>query len=174
MCRNFDKSYLRIALEVGSRSYAVRHKVGSVIVKDDQIISDGFNGTPHGFDNCCETEVKCDVDWDELSSSLDGGASICSSYNRDCNNCPHHYLVTKPEVLHAESNAITKLARSTQSSDGATLYVTLSPCFDCAKLIIQSGIKRVVYMEKYRSDDGLKLLEKAGIQVEQIENINDD
>ncbi len=171
MCRNFDKSYLRIALAVGSRSYAVRHKVGSVIVKDDQIISDGFNGTPHGFDNCCENEVKCDVD---PSDSLDGGASICMTYNDDCNKCPHHYLVTKPEVLHAESNAITKLARSTQSSEGATLYVTLSPCFDCAKLIIQSGIKRVVYMEKYRSEDGLKLLEKAGIQVEQIENINDD
>lgn len=174
MCRNFDKSYLRIALEVGSRSYAVRHKVGAVIVKDNNIISYGFNGTPSGFDNCCENEVKCDVDWDELISSLDNGSSVCAAYNRDCSKCPHHYLVTKPEVLHAESNAITKLARSTQSSEGATLYVTLSPCFDCAKLIIQSGIKRVVYMEKYRSEDGLKLLEKAGIQVDQIENINDD
>ena len=166
MCRNFDKSYLRIAVEVSKRSYAVRHKVGSVIVKDNQIISDGFNGTPHGFDNCCETEVKCD--------GVCGNSKICQTYKYNCNECPHYYLVTKPEVLHAETNAITKLARSTQSSDGATLYVTLSPCFDCAKLIIQSGIKRVVYIEKYRSDDGLKLLEKAGIQVEQIENINDD
>lgn len=174
MCRNFDKSYLRIALEVGSRSYAVRHKVGAVIVKDNNIISYGFNGTPSGFDNCCENEVKCDVDWDELISSLDNGSSVCAAYNRDCSKCPHHYLVTKPEVLHAESNAITKLARSTQSSEGATLYVTLSPCFDCAKLIIQAGIVRVVYIEKYRSEDGLKLLEKAGIQVDQIENINDD
>ena len=174
MCRNFDKSYLRIALEVGSRSYAVRHKVGAVIVKDNNIISYGFNGTPSGFDNCCENEVKCDVDWDELISSLDNGSSVCAAYNRDCSKCHHHYLVTKPEVLHAESNAITKLARSTQSSEGATLYVTLSPCFDCAKLIIQAGIVRVVYMEKYRSEDGLKLLEKAGIQVDQIENINDD
>ena len=174
MCRNFDKSYLRIALEVGSRSYAVRHKVGAVIVKDNNIISYGFNGTPSGFDNCCENEVKCDVDWDELISSLDNGSSVCAAYNRDCSKCSHHYLVTKPEVLHAESNAITKLARSTQSSEGATLYVTLSPCFDCAKLIIQAGIVRVVYMEKYRSEDGLKLLEKAGIQVDQIENINDD
>ena len=174
MCRNFDKSYLRIALEVGSRSYAVRHKVGAVIVKDNNIISYGFNGTPSGFDNCCETLIECDVDWDELVSALDNGSSICAAYNRDCNACPHRRLVTKPEVLHAESNAITKLARSTQSSEGATLYVTLSPCFDCAKLIIQAGIVRVVYMEKYRSEDGLKLLEKAGIQVEQIENINDD
>ena len=154
-----------------ANSYAVRHKVGCLIVKNQQIISDGFNGTPSGFDNCCENEVTCDVDWDDIDS-LDGGASICNTYNKDCSKCPHHYLVTKPEVLHAEANAITKVAKSNYSSDGATLYVTLSPCFDCAKLIIQSGIKRVVYHETYRSTLGIELLKEAGVVVEQIENLD--
>lgn len=172
MCTRFDKSYLKMACIWAENSYAIRHKVGAILVKDNRIISDGYNGTPAGFDNACETLIECDVDWDELSSSLDGGASICKTYNKDCNVCPHRRLVTKPEVLHAEANAITKVAKSTYSSEGSTLYVTLSPCMDCAKLIIQAGIKRVVYMEKYRNDDGLKLLEKAGIEIEQIENLD--
>jgi len=119
-------------------SKARRKQVGCLIVKDGAIISDGYNGTPSGFDNNCE---------DEDPKSFDGE------------------LITKPEVLHAESNAITKLAKSTQSSDGATLYNTISPCVECSKLIIQSGINRVVYKYWYKSNDGIKLLERANIKV---------
>jgi dCMP deaminase len=118
-------------------SYCTRRKVGALIVKDKMIISDGYNGTPSGFENVCEDE----------------------------NN------VTKPYVLHAEANAITKVAKSNNSSNGATLYVTSSPCLECAKLIIQAGIKRVVYTEKYRIDDGLKLLERAGIEMVHIQDV---
>lgn len=125
-----DKRYLRMAHIWAENSYCIRRKVGALLVKDGTIISDGFNGTPSGFENICEDE----------------------------NN------VSKPYVLHAEANAITKIARSSQNSDGATLYVTASPCIDCAKLIIQSGIRRVVYGEKYRLDDGIRLLEMAGIE----------
>ncbi len=125
-----DERYLRMARIWSENSHCNRLKVGALIVKNNMIISDGFNGTPSGFDNTCEDE----------------------------NN------VTVPYVLHAEANAITKIARSHNSSDGATLYVTASPCLECAKLIIQSGIKRVVYGEKYRLDDGLKLLEKANVK----------
>ncbi len=125
-----DKRYLRMAHIWAENSYCIRRKVGALLVKDGTIISDGFNGTPSGFENICEDE----------------------------NN------VSKPYVLHAEANAITKIARSSQNSDGATLYVTASPCIDCAKLIIQSGIRRVVYGEKYRLDDGIRLLERAGIE----------
>ena len=130
----FDKSYLRMAGIWAQNSYCVRRQVGALIVKDRSIISDGYNGTPAGFENICEDE----------------------------NN------VTKPYVLHAEANAITKIARSNNSSEGATLYVTASPCIECAKLIIQAGIKRVVYSEKYRLEDGLDLLRKANIEVEYI------
>ena len=137
--RNHDKQYMDMAEIWASNSYAVRNKVGALIVKDNMIISDGYNGTPSGFDNCCEIKQ------------------------------PDGSLVTKPEVLHAEANAITKIAKSTQSSDGSTLYVTLSPCAECAKLIIQSGIKRVVYRDLYRKTDGLELLQKAGIQVDRVE-----
>lgn len=168
MCRNFDKSYLKIANVWSENSYARRHKVGCLIVKNNQIISDGFNGTPSGFDNNCEDEIECDLE----SDSLDGGASVCAVYNNDCSKCPHHYLKTKPEVLHAEANAITKIAKSNYSSEGATIYITLSPCFDCAKLIIQAGIKRVVFQELYRNTDGIELLKKAGVEVVQIENLD--
>ena len=115
-------------------SYCNRRKVGALIVKDKMIISDGYNGTPSGFENVCEDE--------------DGH--------------------TKPYVLHAEANAITKVAKSNNSSNGATLYVTAAPCMECAKLIIQSGIRRVVYLESYRLSDGIELLERAGIEVVQI------
>ena len=125
-----DQRYLRMAKIWAENSYCQRRQVGALIVKNKMIISDGYNGTPSGFENVCEE-----------------------------NN------VTKPYVLHAEANAITKIARSNNSSDGATLYVTDSPCIECAKLIIQAGIKRVVYAQKYRLDDGLRLLERAGIQV---------
>ena len=130
-----DKRYLRMARIWSENSYCTRRKVGALIVKDKMIISDGYNGTPSGFENVCELE--------------DG--------------------TTKGYVLHAEANAITKIAKSGNSSLGATLYVTTSPCLECAKLIIQSGIKRVVYSEKYRIDDGIKLLERAGIEVVFIE-----
>lgn len=126
-----DKRYIRMAGIWAENSYCTRRQVGALIVKNQRIISDGYNGTPSGFENICEDE----------------------------NN------VTKPYVLHAEANAITKIARSNNSSDGATLYVTASPCIECAKLIIQSGIKRVVYSEKYRLEDGLELLKRAGIEV---------
>lgn len=125
-----DCRYLRMARIWAENSYCERRKVGALIVKDKMIISDGYNGTPSGFENVCE---------------LDDGT-------------------TKPYVLHAEANAITKVAKSNNNSLNATLYVTASPCLECSKLIIQSGIKRVVYSEKYRLEDGLKLLERAGIE----------
>lgn len=137
--RNHDKQYMQMAEIWATNSYAERNQVGALIVKDNMIISDGYNGTPAGFDNRCEIEM------------------------------PDGTLTTKPEVLHAEANAITKIAKSTQSSDGSTLYVTLSPCPECAKLIIQSGIKRVVYKNLYRKTEGIDLLERAGIKVERIE-----
>ena len=127
----FDKSYMEMAFVWANNSYCERRKVGALIVKDRMIISDGYNGTPAGFENICEEE----------------------------NN------TTKPYVLHAEANAITKVAKSNNSSDGATLYVTDSPCMECSKLIIQSGIKRVVYTRKYRITDGLDLLKRAGIEL---------
>ena len=126
-----DRRYARMAQIWAENSYCVRRKVGALVVKNNMIISDGYNGTPTGFENICEDE----------------------------NN------VSKPYVLHAEANAITKLARSSNSSDGATLYVTASPCIECAKLIIQSGIKRVIYTEQYRLTDGVDLLRRAGIEV---------
>ena len=129
-----DTTYMKMAGCWATLSKAQRKQVGCLIVKNGTIISDGYNGTPSGFDNTCEL-------------------------------IQHEHLVTKPEVLHAESNAISKLAKSTQSSNGATLYATCSPCLECSKLIIQSGIIRVVYGEKYRSNDGLDLLKKAGIKV---------
>ena len=124
-----------MALIWAENSYCKRRKVGTLVVKDKMIISDGYNGTPSGFENICE----------------------------DDNN------LTKPYVLHAEANAITKLARSSNNSDGATLYVTASPCIECAKLIIQAGIKRVVYGENYRLDDGIRLLQRAGIELLYLE-----
>ena len=133
-----DKTYMNMARELSKLSHAQRRKVGCLIVKDTHIIAEGLNGTPRGFDNNCAYVGHVD----------------------------HYY--TKPEVLHAESNAITKLARSTNSSEGATLYVTCCPCFDCAKLIIQSGIERVVYDEPYSKGDGLTLLKKAGVEVDQL------
>ena len=126
-----DKRYIRMAQIWAENSYCSRRKVGALIVKDKMIISDGYNGTPSGFENVCEDENG----------------------------------LTKPYVLHAEANAITKIACSNNSSKGATMYVTTSPCIECAKLIIQAGIKRVIYSEKYRLEDGLDLLRRANIEV---------
>lgn len=125
-----DIRYLRMAKIWAENSYCKRRKVGALIVKNKMIISDGYNGTPSGFENICEDEHE----------------------------------VTKPYILHAEANAITKLARSNNNSEGATLYITASPCLECAKLIIQAGIKRVVYSESYRLDDGIELLKRANIE----------
>lgn len=125
-----DRRYLRMALVWAENSYCRRRQVGCLVVKDKMIISDGYNGTPSGFENVCEDENE----------------------------------LTKAYVLHAEANAITKLARSSNNSEGATLYVTASPCIECAKLIIQAGIRRVVYSEQYRLHDGLDLLKRAGIE----------
>ena len=130
----FDHSYLEMAEIWAQNSYCKRRKVGALLVKDRMIISDGYNGTPSGFENICEE---------------DG--------------------VTKPYVLHAEANAITKVAKSGNSSEGATLYVTASPCLECSKLIIQAGIKRVVYRDEYRLTDGIDLLRRAGIEVERVD-----
>ncbi|NSW45878.1 MAG: dCMP deaminase family protein [Bacteroidales bacterium] len=131
---NLDKRYLSMAKIWAENSYCNRRKVGAIIVKNKMIISDGYNGTPSGFENKCEDE----------------------------NN------VTFPYVLHAEANAITKVAKSNNSSEGATLYVTTSPCLECSKLIIQSGIKRVVFCDLYHNQDGLELLQKAGVEVNYI------
>ena len=131
----YDKRYLEMAKIWAKNSYCIRRQVGALIVKDKMIISDGYNGTPSGFENVCEDE----------------------------NN------KTKPYVLHAEANAITKVAKSNNSSDDATLYVTTSPCMECSKLIIQSGIKRVVFCDKYHNIEGLQLLKRANIEIVHIE-----
>ncbi|HBS85450.1 MAG: CMP deaminase [Bacteroidetes bacterium GWF2_38_335] len=131
----FDRHYLEMARIWAKNSYCKKRQVGALIVKDRMIISDGYNGTPSGFENECEDEN----------------------------------FSTKPYVLHAEANAITKVAKSNNSSDGATLYVTTSPCIECAKLVIQAGIKRVVYCDDYHKNDGFELLKKANIEVNKIE-----
>ena len=130
-----DERYLRMALVWAENSYCIRRQVGALLVKDKMIISDGYNGTPSGFENICEDEND----------------------------------KTKPYVLHAEANAITKIAKSNNSSDGATLYVTSSPCLECSKLIIQAGIRRVVFSEAYRINDGVELLLRAGVEVVRVE-----
>jgi dCMP deaminase len=132
-----DKRYLRMARIWAENSYCVRRKVGALLVRDHMIISDGYNGTPAGFENVCEDETG----------------------------------VTKPYVLHAEANAITKIARSSNSSEGSTLYITASPCLECSKLIIQAGIRRVVFQELYRITDGLDLLKRVGVEVVHIPDL---
>ncbi|MDR1330887.1 MAG: dCMP deaminase family protein [Tannerella sp.] len=135
-----DRRYLRMARIWAENSYCKRRQVGALIVKNQMIISDGYNGTPSGFENVCEDE----------------------------------HNLTKPYVLHAEANAITKVAASSNSSAGATIYITSSPCIECAKLIIQSGIRRVVFSDSYRTDDGCLLLRRAGIAVEYIDINNEN
>ena len=158
--KKIDALYMRMAFIWSENSYAVRRKVGCLIVKNNSIISDGYNGTPSGFPNVCES-VSCRKP--NYADCLGGGV--------DCLNCVHADLTTYNYVLHAEANAITKLSKSNNSSEGATIYVTDEPCIECSKLIIQSGIKRVVYAREYRLHDGIELLKKAGIEITQI-NIN--
>lgn len=158
-----DILYMKMAFIWAQNSYAIRRKVGCLIVKNNRIISDGYNGTPCGFENICE-EIP-----DEVEKKLNGWMNSLTEevirsylqYHQDNGGT----LKTKPYVLHAESNAITKLAKSNNDSNGATLYVTDEPCIDCSKLIIQAGIKRVVFCREYRSHDGVELLKKAGIEV---------
>jgi dCMP deaminase len=135
----YDKAYLRLALSWAQLSHCARKKVGAIIVKDSIIISDGYNGTPAGFDNCCEND--------------EGNT--------------HWY------VLHAEANAILKVAKSSNNCKDATLYLTHSPCKDCSKLVLQSGIKRLVYQEAYKDASGIDFLKSAGLEVVQLENSND-
>ena len=174
--RNFDSAYLKIAEIWAQNSFARRAKVGAIIVKDNRIISDGFNGTPVGFDNTCE-EYRCSLMHDNsvecpISPEITIADKLKSNTHLHyvCGGCSCSEMVTKKEVLHAEANAITKLCQSAQSSEGATIYVTMSPCFECAKLIIQAGIKRVVYKEQYRETAGLELLKAAGIEVVHLTN----
>ena len=158
-----ESVYMQNAYQFAELSYAERRKVGCVIVKDHQVISFGYNGTPHGFDNECEETDTRYYENPDLAVDL-------ADQGYECNNgvCHKHGAITKPEVLHAESNAIMKVAKSTMSCDGAELYTTTCPCFGCAKLIIQAGISKVYYTETYRDMGGIALLTKAGIIVEQI------
>lgn len=133
----YDKAYLRMASEWAKLSHCTRKKVGAIIVKDGIIIADGYNGTPSGFDNCCENE-EGETQW---------------------------------YVLHAEANAILKLSRSHNSGQGGTLYITLSPCKECSKLVLQAGIKRVIYAKGYKDDSGIKFLQEAGVEVKMIEDL---
>ena len=157
---------MQVAYQFAKLSYAERKKVGSVIVKDEQVVSFGYNGTPHGFNNACE-EVKTETVYYE---NPDIAMDLIEEHGFDCENgcCTKETTTTKPEVLHAESNALAKLAKSTMSSDGADLYVTMSPCYQCSKLIIQSGIKNVFYSEEYRDTKGIELLKKANINVNKV------
>ncbi|WP_026451151.1 deoxycytidylate deaminase [Aequorivita capsosiphonis] len=138
--RKYDIAYLRMAREWGKLSYCNRRQVGAIIVKDKMIISDGYNGTPTGFENKCE---------DEAGS-------------------------TKWYVLHAEANAILKVASSTQTCEGATLYITMSPCKECSKLVHQAGIKRIVYLKEYKDNAGIAFLDKAGVSIEHISDLDSE
>ena len=138
--RRYDIAYLKMAREWGKLSYCKRRQVGAIIVKDKMIISDGYNGTPTGFENKCEDD--------------DGS--------------------TKWYVLHAEANAILKVASSTQACDGATLYITMSPCKECSKLVHQAGIKRIVYLKEYKDNAGIAFLEKAGVSIEHIADLDSE
>ena len=166
-----DKRYLRMARIWSENSYAVKRQVGCLIVKDRMIISDGYNGTPSGFENICEN-VECLSKWIhgcvKTTIPIDEVKSV-----EHCKDCTYSKLVTKPYVLHAEANAISKLARSSNNSDGATLYVTDEPCLECSKMIIQAGIRRVVFWRDYHTHAGKELLIRANIEVLQIKNIDD-
>ena len=145
---------MNVAETFAGLSSAQRLHVGAIVVKDDRIISIGYNGMPSGWDNNCEDKIYCDDgDWKE------------QHVNKESNIWKNYKLVTKPEVLHAETNAIAKLAKSTESGMGATMFITHAPCLDCAKLIYQSGINNILYRNSYRSDDGINFLTKSGVNV---------
>lgn len=162
--------YMDFAERVAQLSYAVRRKVGAVIVNDDTIVY-GYNGTPAGWDNCCEDKEWCSGGGWLSPEEIEESWPYTGTYlDADGNTMQGRYrLKTKPEVLHAESNAIGKLARSVVNGTGADLFVTLSPCLECAKLIHQTGVKRVFYRDQYRDDEGIKFLRKSQIEVTQVQ-----
>lgn len=170
-----DKIYMQMAYQVAKLSYAERRKVGCVIVKDEQIISFGYNGTPHGFDNECESIETTSWDFPDQAELfqvqlLKQEGWILS----EDDSCTCYKYITRREVLHAESNALMKLAKSTMSCKDSVLYTTTLPCFDCAKLIIQAGVKEVFYCEDYRDMSGIILLQRAGIKINQVIVWNND
>lgn len=154
MQQKWINAYLDMAERFADLSYARRLKVGAIVVKDNRVISIGYNGTPAGWDNNCEQKIYCeDGDWSEQQLPKD--ANIWKKYK----------LKTKPEVIHAEANAITKLAKSSDSADGATMFITHAPCVDCAKLIFGSGINSVYYRNSYRDEDGVNFLKKCNVKI---------
>jgi len=161
-------AYMKTAETFAELSHARRLHVGAIIVKDDRIISIGYNGMPAGWDNDCEDKI-----WDNGAGGWISPEDFDKQYpyeefRGDVGRKVRYGLKTKPEVLHAETNAIAKLAKSTESGDGAVLFVTHMPCMDCAKLIFQSGIRNVFYRDSYRSSDGVLFLEQSGVKVEQV------
>jgi len=180
--RQYDEAYMKMAKAIGELSYANRNKVGCVIVsKNGQVISQGFNGTPTGYDNCCE-DPQCSCKYHKGCAYTEKpikeqiNVEFCSNVQKPLGHaddkkgfpCQYLTLTTKREVLHAESNAIAKCAKWISSTEEATLYVTLSPCFECSKIIIQAGIKRVCYCEEYRDSTGIDFLKQNNIQVDKI------
>ena len=159
MKQKLIEAYMKTAQTFAGLSTARRLHVGAIIVKDDRIISIGYNGTPSGWDNNCEDEIYCDGDEGEYKRQL---------YPKDANQWMSYNLKTKPEVLHAETNAIAKLAKNGESSNGATMFITHAPCLDCAKLVYQSGINSVFYRNSYRNEDGIQFLEKCNVKVEKV------
>jgi dCMP deaminase len=157
----FKKAYMKTAEVFAELSHARRLKVGAVVVKDNRVISIGYNGMPAGWDNNCEDKVYA-TEWLIDNDTWD--------YQEEDTGHPYN-LKTKPEVLHAEANAVTKLAKSTESGDGAVLFVTHSPCIECSKLIYQSGIRSVFYRDSYRDTKGIEFLKKSGVEVEQLTNV---
>jgi dCMP deaminase len=170
MKEKFLNAYIDVAERFAKLSTARRLHVGAIVVKDDRIISIGYNGMPSGWDNNCENVEWCSAGGWLSAEEIEEGWPYEGTYlDADGTTMQGRYrLKTKPEVLHAETNAIAKLAKSTESGDGAVLFVTHSPCLDCAKLIFQSGIRGVFYRDNYRSTDGVKFLEKSGIEIKQI------
>lgn len=171
MKEKLKQAYMKTAETFAELSHAKRLHVGAIIVKDDRIISIGYNGMPAGWDNDCENKEWCSAGgWLSAEEIVESWPYEGTYLDADGNTMQGRYkLKTKPEVLHAETNAIAKLARSTESGVNATMFVTHSPCLDCAKLIFQSGISNVFYRSSYRSEDGIHFLQKSGVKVEQIE-----
>lgn len=157
----YKKAYMKTAEVFAELSHARRLKVGAVVVKDNRVISIGYNGMPAGWDNDCETRVYA-TEWNIDNAEWE--------YREEDSGHPYN-LKTRPEVLHAEANAVTKLAKSTESGDGAVLFITHSPCLECAKLIFQSGIRSVFYRDSYRSSEGVSFLERSGVEVEQLTDV---
>jgi dCMP deaminase len=171
MKQKFIDYYMKMAELTAELSYAKRLQVGAVIVKNQQVIGTGYNGTPAGWDNTCEDKEWCSGGgWLDYEEIIEGWPYEGTYLDSDGNEMQGRYrLKTKPEVLHSEMNALMKVAKSTESSEGATLFCTHAPCIDCAKAIYQAGIKNVFYRNHYRDDNGLKFLEKSGVSVTNYE-----